>query len=177
MKQYRSLVKTMESETIKKNEANPKSQRSRNNQLRKIYYTLCAVSLFSLAGCEFFSNIEFVKGSILDIDYSLSIGDALDNYKYFTSTEWKEFETSQGREVVEFKGYYFKNDVIIRIQFRINKDWQEDDEGASFRVGYQCYAYTSERGEKKEVKDSDLISLLYKNKEIRYLSHKDLRKK
>jgi len=123
------------------------------------------------------SNTELVQNSILqDVDYSISIGDALDNYKYFTNTEWREFTTSQGREIVEFKGHYFKNDVIVRIQFRLNKDLMEDDEGVSFRVGYQCYSYVTFDGEKREYKDSYLIEQIYKNKEISWLSNENLRK-
>lgn len=40
-------------------------------------------------------------------DYpGLSFGAMLDNYRYFTSTEWREFTTSQGKEIVEFIGRY-----------------------------------------------------------------------
>jgi hypothetical protein len=42
-----------------------------------------------------------------DIDYpSMLIGDMLDNYRFFTDTEWTEFTTSQGKEIVQFVGRY-----------------------------------------------------------------------
>ena len=72
-------------------------------------------------------NTAVIKKSILDTDYSISIGDALDNYKYFTKTEWKEFKTSQGKEIVEFEGNYSKNDVIVIIQFILNKNMKENE--------------------------------------------------
>jgi hypothetical protein len=154
-----------------KNGASPKSLMSRG---KKCIALLTTVMLF--ASCNYFSNTEYVKNAILyDVDYSISIGDALDKYKYFTKTEWEEFTTANGREIVEFKGYYFKNNVIVRIQFILNKDLQEDSEGINFRVGYQCYSYVTNNGEKREVKHSYLINNIYKNKEISNLSSKNLR--
>ena len=167
--------KRMETGNHFKNGASSKSLMSRGNLLRKACFALLVTNIVFFVGCE--SNTEIVKNSILaDVDYSISIGDALDNYKYFTNTEWREFKTSQGREVVEFKGQYFKNDVIVRIQFRLNKDLEEDDEGVNLRVGYQCYSYVTYDGEKREHKDSELINKLYKNREIQVLSNENLRK-
>ena len=141
---------------------------------KSICFLLCIVLLYSCT--SFLSNTELVKDAIYEEDYSISIGDALDNYKYFTRTEWKEFTTEQGRDIVEFRGFYFKNDVMVRIQFILNKDLQEDTEGANFRIGYQCYSYVTYDGEKKEVKNSYLIEKIYKNKEIQQLSYENLRK-
>jgi len=76
-----------------------------------IYLTLC---VFFLTNCNHFtSNIKHVKNSVLDFDQSSTIGEVLDNYKYFTHTEWEEFTTEQGKEVVQFFGYYeYTRDAI-----------------------------------------------------------------
>ena len=116
------------------------------------------------------SNIDIVKDSVLLEDRSISVGEALDNYKYFTNTEWKEFTTSQGREVVEFKGYYSNTDIIIKIQFRMNKDLQEDADGAFFNVNYVGFIYTTAQGEQCEINDDSLLDKIYNNKEITRLS-------
>jgi len=138
------------------------------------------VVILALALTNSFSSetkTDIIKKSILDIDYSISIGEALDNYKFFTKTEWREFTSTERREVVEFKGYYFKNDVVVLIQFKLNKDFKEDDEGRSFLVGYQSYSYESENGEKKEIEDDDLIDMIYKNKEIGRFAYLNVKKK
>jgi len=138
-----------------------------------IFFFSCIVIFSSCSS----SNTDFVKDSVLaDFDRSISIGDALDNYKYFTSSEWDEFTTSQGREIVEFKGYYFKNNVVVKIQFRMNKDLQEDADGASFIINYQGYIYTTENGEQREKKDNSLIREIYNNREITWLSSENLLK-
>ena len=162
---------TMETDTTSKNRCDSKSQMSKKNFLRKACVALLVANIVFLSGCNYFSNTERIKRGIYGIDYSISIGDALDNYKYFTKTEWKEFTTSQGREVVEFKGYYFKNDVVVKIQFRLNKDLKEDKDGSNFDVGYQSYSYLSKSGEKREIEDKKLIDKIYKNKEISALSN------
>ncbi|MFA5192524.1 MAG: hypothetical protein WC740_17595 [Verrucomicrobiia bacterium] len=45
-----------------------------------------------------------MKNGTLEFDTSVQVGKALDGYKYFKKTDWKSFETSQGRTVVEFTG-------------------------------------------------------------------------
>ena len=153
-----------------------KLEMSRRNFLRKVCFGLLVSSIVFYGCNSFLSNTEFVKKSVFEDDYSISIGDALDNYEYFTHTEWSEFTTPQGREVVEFKGNYFKNDVIVRIQFVINKDREEDDDGLSFRIGYQSYIYVTAKGEKREIEGSYLIDKIYENKEMQWLSNENLRK-
>jgi len=161
----------VEADTIQKTRAIPKSQKSRGFFLRKACLTLLITSIVFLIGCNYFSNTERLKRGIYGLDYSISIGDALDNYKYFTKTEWREFTTSQGREIVEFKGYYLKSNVVVRIQFRLNKDLKKDETGSNFDVSYQCYSYTTKSGDKREIKDNDLIKYIYKNKEMGWLSN------
>jgi hypothetical protein len=96
-----------------------------------------AAALILLTGCDGFGNIGTVKSSILrDLDHSITIGDALDKYKYFTKTEWKEFKTDQGRKIVEFNGFYNKWDAVVTIQFLLNVDLDKDEEGVNFRLSY-----------------------------------------
>ena len=51
-------------------------------------------------------RIDLVKNGILDFDKSITVGKALDNYRFFRSTAWKEFESDQGRNIVEFTGEF-----------------------------------------------------------------------
>ena len=86
-----------------------------------------------LTGC---GNTGIVKDGILDIDKSVTVGQAFDKYKYFKKVEWDDFETENGRDIVEVKGTFSddyidtKNEivqnklksVILTTQFQINKD-------------------------------------------------------
>ncbi len=38
------------------------------------------------------------------MDETVTVGNAFDGYKYFTKKEWGNFEDSQKRKIVEFKG-------------------------------------------------------------------------
>src|SRR5262249_47942828 len=57
--------------------------------------------------------VSFVKNSYLPrIDKTITVGDALDTYKYFSRTEWKSHTTDQGRNIVEFVGIFNKKKII-----------------------------------------------------------------
>jgi len=70
----------------------------------KITTALLIASTLVLAACGGGDPTESVKGGTLDFDTSVTVGDALSGYDYFSETSWESFETSQGRTVVEFKG-------------------------------------------------------------------------
>ncbi|MFA7446103.1 MAG: hypothetical protein WCY89_09165 [Flavobacteriaceae bacterium] len=121
--------------------------------------------IFLFVGCGLLSNTNLVKDHVDDLDPSLTLGEALDNYKYFIKTEWKEFTTQRGQEMVEFNGYYNEKDIVVRIQFLINKDWVEDEDGNMFRLGFQGYKFKNQEDSESEPLNS-LINDIYKNKEI-----------
>lgn len=54
---------------------------------------------FSLFGD---SNIELVKEGVIHLDESITVKDALEGYKFFNNSQWKSFESDQGRIIVEF---------------------------------------------------------------------------
>ena len=49
-------------------------------------------------------DVDMVKNGYLELDKSTTVGNALDNYSYFQSVEWKSFETEQKRIIVQFAG-------------------------------------------------------------------------
>lgn len=86
-----------------------------------------------LTGCG--SDISSVKDGTMDFDSSITVGDAFDNYSYFVSTDWKSFETSNGRKIVEVKGFFSDKypifqklkrngveELSLTVQFKVNKD-------------------------------------------------------
>lgn len=52
------------------------------------------------------SPVELVKAGFLPVDASVTVGDALDRYRYFGEINWKSFEDPQGRVIVEFSGTF-----------------------------------------------------------------------
>lgn len=94
-----------------------------------------SILLFSLilTGCG--SDLSSVKDGTMHFDNSITVGDAFDKYSYFTSTDWRSFETSNGRKIVEVKGVFTDNYPIFKqlkgkgieelslvVQFKVNKD-------------------------------------------------------
>jgi len=123
---------------------------------RLILGFLAILLMVGLNGCS--SDIDIVKNGTLKIDNSLTVGEAFDNYKYFSSTSWKTFKTSNGRKVVEVKCKLtnewlkihglegkIKNYIMI-VQFVINKD-------NSFKIASVGMDITENNG-KKTITDS-----------------------
>lgn len=147
--------------TLQKNYLEPKIKNMKTNLLKNLHYYFIYIVLF--VSCNFFlSNTEYVKNSVLNTDYSMKIGDALDNYKYFKKTEWNEFTTKQGQEVVEFNGYYNQNDIVVRIQFIINKDRQEDADGLTIKESFEGYRFLNQSNDESVSwsSDPDILSML-----------------
>jgi hypothetical protein len=78
--------------------------------MKKIILILASALLpLFMVGCAKIDPIAYVKGSTLDIDKSVTIGNAFDNYKYFKSVSWEAGEDEQKRQIVTFKGVYDLN--------------------------------------------------------------------
>jgi len=59
----------------------------------------------ALAACGGSNSMSLVKGGTLEYDETVTVGAALEGYKYFDDYAWSELEDSQGRQVVEFRGH------------------------------------------------------------------------
>lgn len=55
------------------------------------------------AGCSD-SGISMVKKGTLEFDKSLTVGQAIDNYKFFKKTKWEALTTDNGKKVVQIHG-------------------------------------------------------------------------
>ena len=61
--------------------------------------------LWSLLGCNKISNdVDIVKNGTMSLDKSLTVGQAIDNYKYFKSTKWESTKSDNGRNLVNATG-------------------------------------------------------------------------
>lgn len=77
-----------------------------------VVFAIVAALIGSLAGSGSSVNIELVKGSVLKIDETVYLSDALETHPYFKNTTWEEITTPQGRVLVRFTANYnFEKEV------------------------------------------------------------------
>ena len=60
---------------------------------------LLFIVIFGLAACT--SPENRVKNGTLDIDKSITVGKAFENYSYFKKTLWSHYTDKQGRDIVQ----------------------------------------------------------------------------
>ena len=69
---------------------------------RKVFLIVIA-GILAVSGCSA-SPVDTVKNGTLNIDPSVTVGGAMNGYKYFAKKEWKAFKDAQNRQIVEFRG-------------------------------------------------------------------------
>ena len=76
------------------------------------------VNLFLISACN--SKINSVKETHWGSEESITLGDALDKYKYFEKTKWKNIKTDNGRKFVEFTGIISPNEFLSGVDEVLN---------------------------------------------------------
>lgn len=66
--------------------------------LAQAFLLVIAFLLFAMHS----NDIEQVKDTVMDMDKSLTVGEAFDNWHDCASRKWEAFETDNGRKVVQF---------------------------------------------------------------------------
>jgi hypothetical protein len=135
-------------------------------------------AILMISGCS--DDVSTIKNGTLEFDKSITVGQAFDKYKYFSSTKWKSFSTDNGRKIVEVKGD-FKNEYLkhmrwedqfasasLLVKFTINKD-------DTFEISALALDFLTRNGDKKRQdiganltarQLNTLLSELYNNKPI-----------
>lgn len=123
-------------------------------QFKKIILKLIVVCLMAVIfiGCG--DDASIVKNGILDFDKSITVGQAFDKYKYFSSTKWRSFSTDNGKKIVEVKGD-LKNEYLqhmnwedkfasasLVVQFTLNKD-------DTFELSAIAFDFLTRNGDKR----------------------------
>lgn len=125
------------------------------------------------------SKIQLVKGGILDMEKTLTVSEAFDNYNYFDNTSWREFTDESGRNMVVFEGNFninslndMDNRVVscsMLVTFAVHKDnkkfhiWEIEYAGQNH---YKTCIYSLSGNELKYIIDNDIyspIKLIYNN--------------
>lgn len=106
-----------------------------------------------MTGCSD-NKISVVKNGTFPFDKSLTVGQAIDNYKYFKKTKWETLTTENKKKVVQVIGQIaldkhpsIKNPEVkamdIRFRFVINQD-------KTFDLGWCGVGFEKTNGEKVE---------------------------
>jgi len=128
--------------------------------MKKLNYVLIfCMLIIGILGCDKIigGDVSMVKGGTLEFDKSLTVGQAIDNYKYFKKTGWEAIKTDNGRRVVNIKAVIDTDkhptinskqnpnlkDVEFQFQFVINQD-------KSFQLSWCGIAVTKTDGSKIE---------------------------
>lgn len=145
---------------------------------------LCKIALVLLlivilAGCDqakklINSDVSLVKSGTLEFDKSLTVGQAIDKYRYFKKTHWESLKEDNGRRAVQVTADIdvMKHPDInpakipdlksafYRFQFIINQD-------KTFQMGWCGFGAEKNDGNKLEPnKTSNVIACLNTLKEI-----------
>lgn len=156
-------------------------------QLKRIFFLVPVI--FLVTACS--DNIDRVKGGTLDNYPSLTVGQALDNYKGCVpkSQKWKKFTTDNGMEIVEFSchatDYMELSDRLVRkyandeTSSGLKKLDNVDLESATlefqfsiskdsdrFQLEYSGYTLIWPDGKKYSSSNDNLYDYCYNNKSI-----------
>lgn len=152
-----------------------------------VLYGFCIVVIIILDGCG--SNpIDLVKDGILNFDKSITVGNAFDRYNYFRKNDWKFFESTQKRKIVQFSAIIDLNNILQNAKDReeFTTDaykatlWNKiksityiaqfiiDYDMKGFKLGYSGLEIILKNGAKIELadNDTDILKDIYSNKPI-----------
>lgn len=74
--------------------------------MKKLIIAVLIIAMATLAGCDKAksltnSDVSLVKTGTLEFDKSLTVGQAIDKYRYFKKTDWELLKEDNGRRVVQ----------------------------------------------------------------------------
>lgn len=104
--------------------------------MKKVCLLITSILMISaLSGCDKVGGeVALVKNGTLEMDKSLTVGKAIDNYKYFKDTKWELLTTDNGKKLVQATGNIDTGthptlnsaagikSMFIEFQFKVNLD-------------------------------------------------------
>lgn len=128
-----------------------------------------AAALILLVGCDgMLGNISTVKNGFLDIDETVTIGDAFDNWKICKETHWDEFTSDNNKQIVEAKCVIYKKDTTkasFIIYFAMNKarSGEFNVEGVSKKLENLEVSKDCVKDIEVNIGKIDLLGMMYSN--------------
>jgi len=80
--------------------------------MKQMYISAIVCTL--LSGCG--SDLDKVKNGVLDFNKTITVGQALDNWKSCESKDWKSFTSDNGVKVVEFTCHHRAKDYFSKLK-------------------------------------------------------------
>ncbi len=68
-------------------------------------WVLFVCAILCVGGCSQ-NPVDTVKNGVLEMDSSVTVGDAFGGYHYFDATQWETFQDPQNRQIVEFNATF-----------------------------------------------------------------------
>lgn len=94
----------------------------------------------ALAGCG--SDIDLVKGGIMEFNKTTTLGKALDNWKSCENREWEEFKTDNGVKVVQFTCQHKVEQFMSKAKSMLSKEDQARAEHLDISSNIQTFQFT-----------------------------------
>ncbi len=116
---------------------------------------IAVVLIMNICGCSA-GPVDAVRNGTLNIDPSVTVGDAFNGYKYFGKKEWKAFKDTQNRQIVEFRGK-IDIDKFAGITFMETLLTREMIERAKKKLGNPVFTYFVQFAVSKNGKTFQLI--------------------
>lgn len=146
-------------------------------------YVLVLFSALSLCtACDKLGGggeVAMVKNGTLELDKSLTVGKAIDNYKYFKKTKWELVTTDNGRKVVTVTAAMDTEkhpsmgaqsgikSADMKFQFKINQD-------KTFEIGWCGLAIEKNDGQKVEPSENVNLQMCLNSLKSIYNNSPDL---
>lgn len=120
------------------------NQMPRMNKSSVVKVIINLIPLLILQACSQ-QNINVVKDGVFSFDKTTTIGKALDSSDLFYKTEWKSFENSNHRNIVEFYGYLDMEKLLISKELYDEYEKQFKSKGKDFFIKLEFVVYANNR--------------------------------
>lgn len=106
--------------------------------MKKIF--LIAPIVMALTGCG--SDLDLVKGGIMEFNKTTTLGKALDSWKSCESRNWEEFETDNGVKVVQFACQHKVTQYMSKAKSLLSEEEQAKADHLDIVSNVQTFQFT-----------------------------------
>ena len=99
----------------------------------------------ALTGCG--SDIDLVKGGVMEFNQTTTLGKALDNWESCESREWEEFETDNGIKVVQFTCQHKISQYMSKAKSLLSEEKQAKAKHLDIASNIQTFQFTINQGD------------------------------
>lgn len=99
----------------------------------------------ALTGCG--SDIDLVKGGVMEFNQTTTLGKALDNWESCESREWEEFETDNGIKVVQFTCQHKISQYMSKAKSLLSEEEQAKANHLDIASNIQTFQFTINQGD------------------------------